>query len=129
MTARTSRILIVDDDQDILASLSDILTDEGFETDLAVDGDAALAKIRNVGPDQKCRFDLCLLDFCMPGMNGAELYQRIRVQNPELRAIMITAFRGSEEAERALAAGTWKVLHKPVDVKLLLKLIREAIAS
>lgn len=129
MVPKLHRILIVDDDRDILSNLSDILTDEGYETEIAVDGSSALEKILKHGPDHGCRFDLCLLDFNMPGMNGVDLYQEIRSQTPNLRAIMMTAFCGVEESSRAHTEGTMKVLHKPIDIPLLLKLIHEALTK
>ena len=64
----------------------------------------------------------------MPRMDGAELYKKISAQNPGLRAIMITAYAGDDGVRRAEAAGTWRVLRKPVDIENLLGLIDEAVA-
>jgi CheY-like chemotaxis protein len=127
MSEKVYRILIVDDDQDILANLSDILTDLGYQTDTAPDGEAAIVKVEELCPDEdSCQYDLCLLDFKMPGMDGVELYEKILEHNPKLRAIMITAYAGDDGVQRAVDAGTWKVLRKPVDIKLLLGMISEA---
>lgn len=126
MTNKVSKILIVDDDADIRANISDILDDLGYDTDTAQDGDAALDRLVGDCEATKCDFDLCLLDFKMPGMDGAELFQRIRDECPEIRAIMITAYAGDDGVQRALDAGTWRVLRKPVDMKSLLGLIKEA---
>ncbi len=127
MSDKVYRILIVDDDQDILANLSDILTDLGYDIDTAIDGESAILKIERLCPNSDdCRFDLCLLDFNMPGMDGVELYQKILEHNPKLRAIMITAYAGDNGIQRAVEAGTWKVLYKPVDIRQLLETITEA---
>lgn len=129
MSQQSPRILIVDDDQDILANLSDILTDLGFDTDTAASGEIAMEKVYRCELDRTKRsYDLCLLDFKMPGMDGVELCQRIRQHYPQLRAIMITAYAGDDGVQRAVDAGTWKVLHKPVDIKMLLSMIHEAVA-
>lgn len=72
-------------------------------------------------------FDVALVDFKMPGMDGAELYRQIRVLRPEIVAIMITAYAGSDGAQQALDAGTWKVLRKPVDFPELLSMIDKVV--
>ena len=123
------RILIVDDDEDILANLSDILSDVGYETETASCGEDAILKFESCLPSNgHPPYDLCLLDFKMPGIDGVELYQRMLQHDPRQRAIMVTAYAGEDGVERALKAGTWKVLHKPVNIGHLLDLIREAVA-
>lgn len=129
MSEKIYRILIVDDDEDILANLSDILSDLGYQTDTANCGEAAIGKVENFCPDeQNCCYDLCLLDFKMPGIDGVELFKKIQGFNPKLRAIMITAYAGDDGIQRAIDAGTWKVLRKPVDIEKLLSMIKEAVA-
>lgn len=129
LSKESHRILIVDDDTDNLANLSDILTDIGYETETACDGQIALDKIASNCPKDERRFDLCLLDLKMPGMDGIELLKEIRSRNPDLRAIMISAYVGEDGIKRALAAGTWKVLQKPVEINTLLEMIDEAVAN
>jgi len=127
------RILIVDDDEDIRVNLGDILSDRGFAIETAADGELALQKFakaqsadRSNAAGGSSEFDLCLLDFRMPGMNGAELFQKMRRQCPDIRAIMITAYAGDDGFQEAKDAGAWTVLHKPVDVDSLLKMIGQA---
>ena len=122
------RILIVDDDVDICANLSDILSDAGYETEAAIDGNIALSKVTEEGSANERDFDLCLLDFKMPGMDGVELLTRLKDLRPDLRAIMITAYAGDDGIQRAVEAGSWKVLKKPVDIGELLGTIEEAVA-
>lgn len=116
-------ILIVDDDADICANVSDILNDLGYHTAVAHDAQSALQKVREEP------FDVALVDFKMPGMDGATLYSEIRRLHPEIVAIMITAYAGSDGAQRALDAGTWRVLRKPLDFSELLPLIEQAVAQ
>ncbi len=127
MSDRLHRILIVDDDTDICATLADILTDEGYQTEVAADGHSALGKLEANSTDEEESFDLCLLDFKMPGMDGVELITRLRDLDPKLRAIMITAYAGEDGIRRAIDAGSYRVLQKPVDVTALLGMIREAV--
>jgi CheY-like chemotaxis protein len=129
MIKKTHRILIVDDDQDTRLNLSDILSEIGYETETACDGKIALRKFEGDVSQTECKFDLCLLDFKMPGMDGAALAEEIRSKNPSLRTIMITAYAGDDGVKRAMEAGTWKVLRKPVDITELLGIINEALVG
>lgn len=127
MPEKTHRILIVDDDEDSLRNLSDILNGIGYTTETACDGFIALEKVDREDSQEDCCFDLCLLDFKMPGMDGVQLLEKMQSRHPKLRAIMMTAYAGNDGLKRALDAGTWKILRKPVDVPQLLGLIDEAI--
>ena len=126
VTKKLPRILIVDDDPDNCANLSDILMDAGFETETAASGELALRKIQ-VDSNGDRPISLCLLDFKMPGMDGVELVEQLRNRIPGLPAIMITAYAGDDGVQRALAAGTSQVLSKPVDIETLLRMIDEAV--
>jgi DNA-binding NtrC family response regulator len=122
MSAATpARILIVDDEQDTCANLSDILTDLGYQVDTANDGFAALELV------QKQPYDVALLDLRMPGMDGLELYQRIREISAETVAIVVTAYASSDTAKSVLATGAWKILPKPVNIGNLLNLVSQAL--
>ncbi|MDA7902385.1 response regulator [Mariniblastus sp.] len=123
------RILIVDDDLDILANLSDILSELGYDIITAASGQEALARLGDADSDEVQRLDLCLLDFKMPGMDGVELLEKIHERRPEVPAIMVTAYAGEDGDRRAMEAGTWKVMRKPVDVRLLIGMIGQAIVS
>ena len=129
ISVKSGRILIVDDDADNLANLSDILSEHGYQTETACDGQVALEKVANDHLPENSPFDLCLLDFKMPGMDGAELLEKIHSTSPDLPAIMITAYAGDDGVQRAFAAGSWKVLSKPVDIQSLLTMIEQAIAG
>ena len=123
------RILIVDDDLDILANLSDILSELGYDIITAASGQEALERLGDSDSDEVQRLDLCLLDFKMPGMDGVELLEKIHERRPEVPAIMVTAYAGEDGDHRAMEAGTWKVMRKPVDVRLLIGMIGQAIVS
>ncbi len=114
-------ILVVDDDRDTCRNLSDILTDLGYAVQTAHDGPAALELV------QQHAFDVALLDFKMPGMDGLALYREIKRRSPATVAIMISAYVSGTTSEEARRAGTWKVLSKPVDLGQVLPLVDEAI--
>ncbi|TWU02457.1 response regulator [Stieleria varia] len=111
------RVLVVDDDRDICANIKDILDDLGYLTDTAHDGPSALNLI------QQGAYDVALLDFKMPGMNGVELYREIKKLRPDVPAIMITAHAESAGLQQAIDAGTRHILRKPVDFACLLPMI------
>ncbi|HET6879737.1 MAG TPA: response regulator [Pirellulales bacterium] len=119
----TSRILVVDDEVDTCANLSDILTDLGFQVDVAYDGMSALALVKQNA------YDVALLDLKMPGMDGLELYRRIKDVQSGTVAIVVTAYASSHTANDALAAGAWQILSKPVDLSRLLALVDEAVGQ
>jgi two-component system, sensor histidine kinase and response regulator len=113
------RILVVDDNPDILLFLETVLTGEGYAVEVASNGTYALAQIATSPPD------LVLLDVMMPGMNGYEVTQRLR-QYPQLPAIPIILLSAYPEVDmvEALDLGGDIFLRKPVDEVLLLARIR-----
>ena len=115
------RILVVDDDQDICRNLTDILSDLGYQVDVAHDGLSALELVR------QRPYDVALLDYKMPGMDGLTLYRQIKKQRAGTVSLLVTAFASPATAEEALSAGAWKVVAKPVDFGKLLKLVDEAL--
>jgi len=121
VVSNAHRILIVDDEPDTCANLSDILTDLGYQVDTALDGFAALELIKNHA------YDVALLDLRMPGMDGLELYRRIREVSAGTVAIIVTAYAGSDTAKSARAAGAWQIVPKPVDTGSLLGLVAQAL--
>jgi DNA-binding NtrC family response regulator len=121
MPPTSARILIVDDEPDTCANLSDILTDLGYQVDTAHDGFAALELV------QKRAYDIALLDLRMPGMDGLALYRRIREISAETVAIVVTAYASSDTARSVLASGAWRIVPKPVNIGHLLQLVAHAL--
>ena len=121
MNKPAASILVVDDEVDTCRNLSDILTDIGFQVDIAHDGPSALALVK-----QK-PYDIALLDLKMPGMDGLTLYREIKKLRAGTVAIVVTAYASSGTATEALSAGAWQVLSKPLDFPKLLSLVRQAL--
>ncbi|HEY7158375.1 MAG TPA: response regulator [Gemmataceae bacterium] len=119
----SASLLVVDDEADTCRNLSDILTDLGYQVDIALDGFAALELAR------RKPYDIALLDLKMPGMDGLTLYRELRKLRSSTVAIVVTAYATKAMAEEALAAGVWQVLAKPVDVGQLLPLVDAALGQ
>jgi DNA-binding NtrC family response regulator len=114
-------ILVVDDEVDTCRNLSDILSDLGYQVDVAHNGPSALELVRHKG------YDVALLDLKMPGMDGLTLYREIKKISSGTVAIVVTAYAGGDTTSQALAAGAWQVLAKPVDFPKLLGLVGTAL--
>jgi len=108
------RILIVDDDQRMTRTLSDILSLAGHEPTEAWSGAQAL-ELAQAHP-----FDCVLTDVRMPGMDGVEFHHQVRQSLPGLPVILMTAFTADEVIRRGLEEGAVGVLDKPLDITHLL---------
>lgn len=115
------KILIVDDDKYIALLLYNFLTEEGFTCDTAEDGLEALEKVT------KCTdYDMVLLDFVMPRMNGLEFLAAVKDINSKLPVMMISGYRTRENTLDALRLGAIGFIKKPFslnDVLSNLKLV------
>ena len=107
-------ILIVEDGQIQREMLRDFLRKEGHAVAEAETGEKALAEVRSA------YFDLLLMDYKMPGMNGLQVLQEVKKFNPELDVIMMTAYGTIETAVEAMKAGAVDYVTKPIDLDELL---------
>jgi two-component system, NtrC family, response regulator HydG len=121
MTNTPPAILVVDDEVDTCRNLQDILTDLGYRVDIAHDGPSALELVRQNA------YDVALLDYLMPGMDGLTLYREIKKLSAGTVAIVVTAYAGGSTLEEAQLAGAWQVLPKPVDFSKLMRLVSQAL--
>ncbi len=121
----THKILIVDDEPNIVMSIEFLLKKEGFTTETAGDGDVALDKIRSFVPD------LVLLDVMMPKKSGFEVCEILRADTglTQPRIIMLTAKGRETEQAKGLALGADAYMLKPFSTKDLVAKIREILAA
>jgi len=117
----TRRILIVDDELSVRSSLGEWFREDGFQVELAEDGQAAL-RAMDRGP-----YDIVLLDLKMPGMDGIEVQKRVREIDPAATIIILTAYASVESAVEALKLGAFDYVTKPVDPDDLSNLVRNAL--
>jgi DNA-binding response OmpR family regulator len=114
------RVLIADDEPNIVMSLQFLMETAGYEVRVVADGDAALQSLRDFRPD------LVLLDVMMPKRNGYEVCQVMR-ETPALRnikVVMLTAKGRDVDAEKGLALGADAYVTKPFATKDLVARVR-----
>jgi len=121
----TKRILITDDEANILLSLEFLMKQAGYEVDTANDGDEALAAIERNRPD------LVLLDVMMPRKNGYEVCEAVR-SNPEnngITIVMLTAKGRDIEREKGLSLGADDYITKPFSTQEVTSKVRELLGD
>ena len=116
-------ILIVEDERATGHLLGKVLKDDGYETTLVTDGEAALRKLREGD------FDLMLLDIWMPGMSGLEVLAAMRAEKLGTKAIVMTSDGTPETVLRAVREQAYHYVNKPVKPQDLLKMVRDALAA
>jgi DNA-binding response OmpR family regulator len=117
----TKKVLIADDEANIVISIEFLMKREGFNVLVARDGEEALAKVRSERPD------LVLLDVMMPKKNGYEVCQAIK-GDPEFaatRILMLTAKGRDTEVAKGLAIGADAYMTKPFATRDLVAKARE----
>lgn len=118
---QTKKILLVDDDSDLLELLSIRLTAAGFETIVATSAEAALNCLDIIRPH------LVISDMQMSGMDGMALFEHIHQTIPTLPVIILTAYGTIPDAVAAVQRGIFGYLTKPYDPKTLLDQIDQAL--
>jgi excisionase family DNA binding protein len=104
---RNARILVVDDEDTIRSLFEDVLGELGHRVITASDGAEGLKLVK------QNEFDLVFIDLKMPGMNGAEFFQKVTAIKPNLPVIIITGYPDSDLMAQALAQGPLGVMYKP----------------
>ncbi len=118
-----SRILIVDDEATIRASLVESLTREGYDITSAETGEEALAKTHSVV------FDLVITDLKLPGVSGLEILQALRNQGNDTPVIMMTAYGDVDTAVSAMRSGAYDFIPKPFKLGTMKKQVRAALKA
>jgi len=117
----SASILIVDDEEAILTSLSSILQDEGYEVVVAKNGAEAL-RIYTMDPP-----DLMLLDIWMPEMDGMETLRRVRELVPTAQVMMMSGHGSIETAVKAIKLGAHDYIEKPLSLENVTLRVKNAL--
>ena len=118
-----ARVLIVDDQEEILTSLGAILGDEGHEVLKAHDGQEALHAVQSDSPD------IVFLDIWIPGIDGMQTLKAIKRIAPQCHVIMMSGHGTIETAVKAIKLGAEDYLEKPLNLEDTLHLVEKAISS
>ena len=118
-----SKILIIDDEKDILNTLSSILEDEGFAVSKAMDGNEGLAIFEREKPD------IVLLDVWMPELDGIQVLKKIKKKNKDAIVIVISGHGTISTAVEAVKVGAYDFLEKPLSIEKVLEVISRGLGT
>jgi EAL domain-containing protein (putative c-di-GMP-specific phosphodiesterase class I) len=115
------RILVVDDDDQVLGLHELALKEHGYHVETALNGLAALQVL------QRMSFDVILSDIDMPHMDGIQLLERVRAEDLDVPILLITGRPSVDTAIQAIEQGALRYLVKPVTIQALLKVVADAV--
>lgn len=115
-----SKILLVDDEQEFVQTLSERLLTRNVGTAVAFSGEEALAIIESDEPE------VVVLDLQMPGIDGIEVLRRVKKGHPDTQVIILTGHGSDRERRLAEELGACAYLNKPVDISILSRTMQEA---
>ncbi len=116
-----AKILVIDDEVGICEGIQRALSPQGFNVDMAFDGNQGLNKIRENG------FEIVLLDIMMPGVSGIELIRAVHEHDPEIVCIIVTGYATVELAVRSIKEGAYDFLTKPFTVDDLILAVNQGL--
>lgn len=107
------KILVVDDEVEVVRLLQSFLTAKGYEVETALNGAEAIAKVKERKPD------IVLLDMMMPGMGGIDTLKEIKKIDLRIGVIMVTAVVDEELGRRVIELGAYDYITKPINIEYL----------
>jgi DNA-binding NtrC family response regulator len=119
----TRRLLVVDDDKQMVRTLVDVVRLHGWEADGVYSGEAA---VEAVGERD---YAVVLMDVRMTGINGLEAFKAMKQIRPSVRVILMTAYTATEILAEAEREGALRILSKPVALEGLIEVLKQATAE
>jgi CheY-like chemotaxis protein len=114
------RVLLVDDERELVQTLSERLQLRDMGSAVAYDGESALKIVQDDEPE------VMIIDLKMPGINGLEVLKKVKQIRPEIEVIILTGHGSPEDEEQCRRLGAFGYLQKPVDIEKLSELIKQA---
>lgn len=114
------KILLVDDEEDFVKTLSERIKMRDLGSDIALNGEQALKLVDNEVPD------VMVLDLKMPGIDGMEVLRRVKKAYPNVQVIILTGHGSEKDEKDARRLGAFEYLQKPVDIDKLVQYIHRA---
>ncbi len=121
MPENGSRILVIDDNQILLETISTLLGTEGFDHDITTSPVEGLRLVKEKD------YDLVISDMRMPEMTGLELLKMVKLYRPKIEVILITGFGSINSAVRAMKLGAYHYLTKPFNHEELIIIVKRAL--
>jgi two-component system, OmpR family, alkaline phosphatase synthesis response regulator PhoP len=118
-----NRILLIEDDRNMAMGLVFNLKSEGFDVTHCLDGETGLAAM------EEKEFDLLVLDWMLPGVDGLEVLRRLRSRNVSVPVLLLTARDSKDDIVEGLDSGADDYLAKPFDLNILMARIRSLLRS
>ncbi|MCK4387803.1 MAG: response regulator [Dehalococcoidia bacterium] len=123
MKVKKRKILLVEDEMVVREALRDWLIEDGYDVDVAEDGEEALEKIKGE------EFGVIVLDLKLPGIDGLQVFEEAKELKPETKGVIVTAYPSKETLEKAKRLGLLDYLPKPFKVEDLEKIISGALGE
>lgn len=123
-TAPAVRVLLIDDEPDMLEVLQVFLETQGYDVATAESGARALERMRREGP-----FDVAITDLRMPGMSGVDTISALKALDPRLQVIVATGYATDETLRRCTDVGAFDHVRKPVELDDILRRIARAASA
>jgi DNA-binding NtrC family response regulator len=117
------KILVVDDEEGARELFFTILSDEGYDITLAINGEEALGRFKSDV------YDLVVTDIKMPVMDGLQLLQEIRKTGSKTDVIMVTAYGEVESYLKAMSLGAAEYINKPIRIKELKRIVHKVLTE
>jgi two-component system, OmpR family, response regulator CpxR len=114
------KVLLVDDEQEFVQTLSERLMMRDMDTAVAYDGESALSMIKEDEPE------VMVLDLRMPGIDGIEVLRQVKSTNPDIEVIILTGHGDEKDKDICMKFGAFAFLQKPVDFQLLTQTLIKA---
>ncbi len=120
-------ILLIDDDEDILFTFTTIIAGDNYKTTSFSDPNKALEHFSQASP---YHYDLIIMDIRMPGLNGIQLYSKIKVMNPDIKVLFLSALDAVEELLSIFPdIKNSEIIRKPIEPQALLLKINKILKS
>jgi two-component system cell cycle sensor histidine kinase/response regulator CckA len=117
------RLLVIDDEREILRLIQSLLAETGYEVVLATGAENAI----RVFEEMKTPPDLILMDVVMPGMSGPMLVDRLRRISPNLRVLFMSGYDHSQVVQRYVVRQGFDLIAKPFTARALLSAIKKSL--
>lgn len=115
-----SKVLLVDDEREFVQTLSERLIMRDMGSAVAYDGESALTMVSEDEPE------VMILDLKMPGINGIEVLERVKKNNPDIEVIILTGHGTEADRDLCMKLGAFAYLQKPVDIEILSETLKKA---